>query len=201
MQPEDGFTALYERHYRAIWAYVARRIPAGTDPADSTADVFATAWRRRDRIPPEPDSVLWLYATARRVVANCTRSAHRHQRLWGRLAGLRESQELLDGDSPDGTRTLGGHADERHAEVRAALDRLRPAEREALRLAIWEDLPVQNIAVVLGCTPNAASLRLRRARESLRAELTAAPRAAPTAPPRVLPTPTHSHVDAGGHHA
>jgi RNA polymerase sigma-70 factor, ECF subfamily len=150
----DRFTELYRRHHRAVWAYAVRRLPAGTDAGDVAAEVFAVAWRRRDEIPPEPQTLLWLYGTARRVVANTARAAGRRDRLTGRLASLRDS-----GPAPD------------YPEVLAALDRLGPNEREAIRLAVWEDLAVGDIARVLACSPNAVSLRLARARKRLGREL------------------------------
>ena len=48
---------------------------------------------------------------------------------------------------------------------------LRPDEAELLRLWAWEQLTPGEIAAVLDITPNAASIRLHRAREKLRAEL------------------------------
>jgi RNA polymerase sigma-70 factor (ECF subfamily) len=157
---DDGFTQLYQRHHRAVWAYAVRRLPAGVDAADVAAEVFAVAWRRRADVPAEPETLLWLYGTARRVVANATRSAGRQSRLTGRLAGLRDTRE-------PGTDPFDGG----FAEVHSALDRLGPAEREAIRLAVWEDLPVRDIAQVLGCSANAVSLRLARARRRLGADL------------------------------
>ncbi len=154
----DRFSELYRRHHRAVWAYAVRRLPGGADAADVAAEVFAVAWRRRDELPAEPETVLWLYGTARRVVANANRAAGRRDRLTGRLASLRDSRE--PGILPEG-----------HPEVLAALDRLGPNEREAIRLAVWEDLAVRDIARVLGCSPNAVSLRLARARKRLGAEL------------------------------
>ena len=160
MDAETRFTELYRRHHAAVWAYALRRLPAGADPADAAAEVFAVAWRRLDGVPAEPDTLLWLYATARRVVANQARAAGRRHRLAGRLAGLRDSREPSVDPQPA-----------EHADVLAALDRLRPADREALRLTVWEDLPVQDVARVLGCSANAVSLRLGRARRRLGAEL------------------------------
>jgi RNA polymerase sigma-70 factor, ECF subfamily len=182
MGSSDRFSALYQRHYRSVWAFVVRRIPVGVDAGDVVAEVFATAWRRLDRVPEEPDTLLWLYATAGRTAANQVRSARRRYRLRGRLAGLRDSHE-----------PVAGPAAGEHAEVLAALDRLRPLDREAIRLAIWEDLPVQDIATVLGCSPNAVSLRLRRAREGLRTQL--APLLAGGSPP------TGERAETGGHDA
>ncbi len=160
MDAEDRFTELYRRHHPAVWAYALRRLPAGADPGDAAAEVFAVAWRRLDRVPAEPETLLWLYATARRVVANSARTAGRRHRLAGRLAALRDTREPRTDPVPG-----------EHAEVLAALDRLGPAEREAIRLAVWEDLPVRDIARVLGCSANAVSLRLGRARRRLGTEL------------------------------
>jgi RNA polymerase sigma factor (sigma-70 family) len=160
VDPDDRFTELYRRHHRAVWAYAVRRLPGGADAADAAAEVFAVAWRRRDEVPAEPETLLWLYGAARRVVANAARAAGRRDRLAGRLASLRDAREpgldLLPGAYP---------------EVLAALDRLGDAEREAIRLAVWEDLPVRDIARVLDCSPNAVSLRLARARKRLGQEL------------------------------
>ena len=52
-----------------------------------------------------------------------------------------------------------------------ALDGLPEPDRELLRLWAWEQLPPREIAVVLGITPNAASIRLHRATQKLKAEL------------------------------
>ena len=52
-----------------------------------------------------------------------------------------------------------------------ALGRLSPADQEVLRLTAWEDLGVDEVAVVLGCGSRAAAMRLHRARRRLRAEI------------------------------
>jgi RNA polymerase sigma-70 factor (ECF subfamily) len=160
VDPDDRFTELYRAHHRAVWAYAVRRLPGAADAADVAAEVFAVAWRRRAEVPPEPDTLLWLYGTARRVVANAARAAGRRDRLTGRLASLRDAREAGHDALPGG-----------YPEVLAALDRLGEAEREAIRLAVWEDLPVRDIARVLDCSPNAVSLRLTRARKRLGREL------------------------------
>ena len=50
LTPEDGYEALYARHYRQILAYCGRRLPSD-DTLDAVADTFLVAWRRRDEIP------------------------------------------------------------------------------------------------------------------------------------------------------
>ncbi len=60
---------------------------------------------------------------------------------------------------------------ERASAVGAALARLDDGDRELIVARGIEHNPVQQIAVVLGVTPNVVSVRYRRALEKLRAEL------------------------------
>ena len=58
----------------------------------------------------------------------------------------------------------------RNAEYRtmlSALDRLRPLDREVLRLAVWEELPHAEIAAAVGSTEQAIRQRFRRAKKAL----------------------------------
>jgi len=155
--PEARFNALFSRHYPAVFGYAARRV-GWDEAADAAADVFAVAWRRLGRVPAEPEALAWLYAVARRVVANHERAANRRLRLEARVAA-RTAPATADG--PD-----GGNLD-----VEAALRRLHRADRELLRLAAWEGLQPAEIAVVVGCSPNAAAVRLHRARRRLVEEM------------------------------
>lgn len=68
------FDEIYRAQYRAIYAYMHRRLgPGVVDAADVAADVFAVAWRRIDEVPPAPEDRLWLYGVARRrVIASTT---------------------------------------------------------------------------------------------------------------------------------
>ena len=54
------------------------------------------------------------------------------------------------------------------ADLYDALGRLSEQDRELVRLWAWEQLAPQEIAVVFGVTPNAARIRLHRARAKLR---------------------------------
>jgi len=84
-------------------------------------------------------------------VANAARGRRRRERLAARAAG----------DAP------GASSEADPAGVLAALAGLRPGDREVLRLAAWEGLDPQAMGLVLGCSPNAAAIRLHRARRRL----------------------------------
>lgn len=168
---EARFYELYQASYRPVLAYVVNRVGPGEDVNDVVADVFATAWRRLPDVPPPPGDRLWLYGTARRVIARRYRGAGRMRRLLGRLAAEqhRVKEPALSRD-PVQERVL------------AALGTLRPAEREALLLVHWEELSYAEAAQVLGCSVNAVGIRVHRARARLRTILSPASQTAGPAP-------------------
>ncbi len=55
-----------------------------------------------------------------------------------------------------------------------ALGELREEDREILRLGAWEGLTHREIGRILGCSANAAKIRLHRARRRLAAQLSMA---------------------------
>ena len=148
--PEERFRSLFARHYAAVYRYAGRRLGAD-EAADAAAEAFTVAWRKMGHVPPEPDTLPWLYGVARRVVANAERSRRRRRRLAARAA---------EGGP-------AGAMDPDPAGVLAALGALPAGDREVLRLAAWEGLGPQEMGKVLGCSPNAAAIRLHRARRRL----------------------------------
>ncbi|MEU6998292.1 RNA polymerase sigma factor [Nonomuraea sp. NPDC046570] len=151
----DRFEALYLAHYPAIHRYTQRRTDSADDVADVIAETFLTAWRRLDDVPDGDFTLLWLYGTARRVLANHRRGESRRTALASRLR-----DELATGQE-------AAPADPRGDTVRTAFAALPPADREVLALACWEELTGPQIAKVLGCSGTAARLRLHRARKRL----------------------------------
>ncbi|MFD0898949.1 RNA polymerase sigma factor [Actinomadura sediminis] len=150
---EDEFTAVYTATYRPLLGYALRRCDTPEDAADVVAETFAIAWRRAADIPAGDQARLWLYGVAHRVLANHRRGARRDTI---RVAALRD--ELAAGTAP---RPAPGPDGPAVAEVfRALPDR----DRELLALVAWEGLSNTEIATVLGCSRNAVSIRLHRAR-------------------------------------
>ncbi len=172
-----GFERCYAAHYQQIAAYVRRRVPE-RDADDVIAQVFATAWRRFDQVPPPPQDRLWLFGVARNAVADHDRSSMRRSRLAFRLAHAALTA-AAPADPPD----------PRCEPVLAAMNALRPADREALRLVLWDELSHAEAAAVLGCSANAFEVRYRRARNAVRA---AVARGGP------LPGPHSSAQSLGG---
>ena len=157
---EERFNALYLATRARISAYALRRTASSEDAADIVADTYEIAWRRLDDVPAPPDDVLWLYVTARNVLANTTRRIHRRDDLVGRLA-----------DALRRTGPATPPTDEAAVTALSCLRSLPDDDRELLMLTAWDGLTSADAGRVLGCSPTAARIRLHRARARLRAEL------------------------------
>jgi len=146
-----------------LLGYALRRTDNTDDAADVLAETFLAAWRRFDEVPAGDQARLWLYGTARRVLANYHRGERRRLALADRLRGdLAATYRPPDHD--------GGAA-----EIAAAFRRMSQQDQDLLGLAGWEGLDPGQIAAVIGCSRNAARIRLHRARRRLAAELDRAP--------------------------
>jgi RNA polymerase sigma-70 factor (ECF subfamily) len=156
----EEFERMYEMYYDAVLRYCLRR-SRPQDALDAAAETFAVAWRRREDLS-EQQRVPWLYATARRVLANQRRGVVRQVRAARRMHSERNH-------NPGPETQLVRRAEEQ--EVLAAVERLRPDDREIIRLAGWEELPREDIAVAMRCSPNAVTKRLNRALDHLAAEM------------------------------
>jgi RNA polymerase sigma factor (sigma-70 family) len=152
------FEELYAAHHVPLLGYALRRTDNTDDAADVLAETFLTAWRRIDEIPPGAQARLWLYGTARRVLANQRRGERRRLALADRL----KADLAVSYRPPEQTTEL--------ADISAAFRKMPESDRELLALSAWEGLDAGQIATVLGCSRNAARIRLHRARRRFAAE-------------------------------
>lgn len=178
---KQRFDELFAAYRSDIVAYCTWRAATTSDAEDAVAEVFLIAWRRLDELPDGDAGRVWLYATARRVLANQHRSGRRRVALQDRLAenAATEPHDWPASASGDGV-------------VHEALRRLSPRDREVLLLAEWEGLAPSEISTVLNCPTVTARGRLHRARrrfravyETLREEEIPRRRALPTRPARI----------------
>jgi RNA polymerase sigma factor (sigma-70 family) len=162
------FEDVYAANCGPVLGYVLRRTGSSDDAADVLAETFLVAWRRLDDMPPGDTARLWLYGVARRVLANQRRGERRRSALAERLRADLAARYLAP---PPPAGEL--------AEVASAFHRLPEPDQELIALVGWEGLDTRQVAVALGCSPNAVRIRLHRARRRLAAELardTARPR-------------------------
>lgn len=153
---DASFERAYRQYLPAVAGYLYRRVDR-EHVDDLAADVFTIAWHKRASVS-DGEELPWLYRIAAHVVAN-----HRRKQATGSAlhAVLRpadpapSAEDIVVADATLATAWRG----------------LRPVEREVLTLALVEDLAPAQLAVALGVSINAASIRLHRARTKLAALL------------------------------
>lgn len=156
MTEDERLAALFHAFCGRIAAYAARRVPYAL-VEDVVSRTFETACRKARAIPADDDAaLLWLYGVAWGHVRNTLRAERRRDLLVVRIGRL----PAHEGED------LSGPVAERVA-FEGWLARLSPKDREVLRLSYWEELSVGELALVLRCKPNAAAVRLHRARRRL----------------------------------
>lgn len=144
------FEALAAEVYEPLQRYARRRV-AADEVDDIVSETLTTLWRRLDAVPEA--ALPWAYGVARRHIANHRRGVGRRLRLVRRVEA--EPAPSADKEGP------------LDPELHAALDAMADGDREVLRLWAWEQLEPAEIAITLGMTPNAASIRLHRAKKKL----------------------------------
>jgi RNA polymerase sigma-70 factor, ECF subfamily len=150
------FEQIYAEHREAVRAYVRRRAPEAVVD-DVVSEIFVVCLRKLDRVPPEP--LPWLYAVARKMLANERRKRARVSPSEIRL--VVEPEPVGDG------------------VLAAAFNRLAEKDREVLRLIAWDGLSLADAATVLGCSGVACRVRYHRAKSRLASRLDAAASVSP----------------------
>ena len=164
-----AFRELVERHQNAVIGTVAKMLGNSSDAEDISQQVFLRIWRNAKRYRPDAKFTTYLFTITRNLVFNETRRRGRKKEV---SADEREenSHHLIE-DSPD----RQPDAEALQAELRQAVDdaiaSLPDAQRMAVILRRYEQLPYEDIAEALGLSLSAVKSLLFRARAGLREAL------------------------------
>jgi len=149
----EAVGTLFRRHHAAVYAYCARVVLDGPAASDLAQETFVRVFRYRSGFSGVGFAA-WLYRIARNVCYDHLRGVRR--RVQTEADWVRERT----GPAADGS--------ERGALLETGLARLSAEDREIISLTRFQDLPYDEVADVLGCTPTAARVRLHRALKRLR---------------------------------
>jgi RNA polymerase sigma factor (sigma-70 family) len=161
----ERFTAVFDRHYRQIYAYAARRL--GPDLAEDVAsETFLIAFDRRHGYDGARAHVRsWLYGIASNLIARHARAEMRRYKALAKAVGAPEAGDHADAvvGRLDAMAVRGRLAD--------ALRRLPEPVRTVLLLVAWAGLNQQEVAAALDIPAGTARSRLHRARQEMRQAL------------------------------
>lgn len=153
--PQGGLLELYDAALPHVYGYLRSRCGAQPLAEDLTAETFLAAVDAMRRPDPPTVDTPWLIGVARHKLIDHWRRAAREER------GLRAI-----GESPAAVDPWEEQLDAMQA--RATLDQLGPHHRAALTLRYLDDLPVPQVATLLGRTLHATEALLVRARSAFR---------------------------------
>lgn len=159
----DAFGEFYARNETAVLAFLHGRTRDPELAADLAAETFAAALVsvRRYR-PGEAPAVAWLFGIARNILLRSLKRRRVEDRARRRLAmpPLPISDELIER-----IERIGG--DER---VEQLLARLSPAQAEAVRARVIQEVPYERIAARMRCSESVVRQRVSRGLAVLREE-------------------------------
>jgi RNA polymerase sigma-70 factor (ECF subfamily) len=155
--PPTDFLRFYDSALSQVYGYLLPRCGGRSVAEDLTAETFLAAVDAARRKNPPPISVPWAIGVARHKLIDHWRRSSRE------TSGLKALTENYDDDVDD----LG----EEHLDAvlaRETLATLAPHHRGALTLRYIDDLPVLDVANLLGRTVHATEALLSRARRAFR---------------------------------
>jgi RNA polymerase sigma factor (sigma-70 family) len=171
-QDPEAFREFYDRYAVWIRSWFLRHTGSEPGSLDLTAETFAQAWHASRRFRDEADGsgAPWLFGIAR----NLLRQYHKHNRIesaarerMGLQATSAECEDYERVDERSEVRSLT-------PLVRHAMRALPAEQRRALELRIVHQLPYDAVAGRLGCSQNAARLRVSRALRALTTQMRSA---------------------------
>jgi RNA polymerase sigma-70 factor (ECF subfamily) len=122
---------------------------------DAVQEAALKSWRKLDQFRPSADLKLWFLA----IVANECRTARRSR--WWQVVRSDPARASGAVDTSEGAWAAS-------IDLDAALDRLPKHHLLTLTLYYHLDLPIEEVAHVLGCSTGAARQRIHRALVALR---------------------------------
>lgn len=161
--------SLFEDYLEAVHRYVCRRVDNPTEAEDVTAEVFAAAAAELPRFRGEGGHYAWLTGIARRKMVDLDRRRKRQPELLDSELTDEERETvglLMATDIGDLPEEAVQH-EEAQLVMRKLIAQLPAAQREALLLQVIDDLPIKEIAAILGRTPAATNSLLERARAAI----------------------------------
>jgi RNA polymerase sigma-70 factor (ECF subfamily) len=170
------FEQLVERYWHRLVVVITHRVGIPQEAEDLAQEVLLRVYLARKKYRPRSKLSTWLFTIANNLALNCLRTRRRKpvisldRRDSGPLGARRAEQVIHDPGAGPMQRVLKAELAER---IRAALDTLNERQRMAVVLNKFEDMNYAEIAEVMGLTTKAVKSLLSRARENLRAALSA----------------------------
>jgi RNA polymerase sigma-70 factor (ECF subfamily) len=158
---------LYETYKRPLHTYIYRLLGSQEDADDLTQEVFMRAFTSWEKLYDRGNLSPWLYRIATNL---CVDQLRRRKRIsWWPLTRRRGNEHQSDWateeDAPYLPSDCGGIPEVLEREqIRLVLASMPEDYAVVLVLSAAQGLPYQDIATIVGISPNAAATRISRAK-------------------------------------
>jgi len=155
---QEALGQIHDSYYEAIYRYLVYRVGNQQVAEDLTSEVFIRLLSAlRDHTAPEKTLRGWLYGVAFRVASDYHRKQYR-----------RKNVELSDTIPSGVADPLDSVADKvTWQQVKVAIASLTDAQREVIALRFGNEMPIRDVAELLGKTEGAVKQLQARALASL----------------------------------
>lgn len=158
----DQFALIIRRYGANVRQFVSRTIHGNEDAEELTQNVFVKAFRRLDSYQAEKGTLMnWLLGIAWKEVLMFLRKS---QPVITDIEAEAESQLVSDEEAD---RMLAEQEEQNIKTLHEAVATLKPEDQMLLHLYYTEDLPLKEIAEIVGHDPLYLATRLQRIRKKL----------------------------------
>ncbi len=164
-----AFEALVSRHQHAVVGTVAKMLGNPSDAEDIAQQVFVRVWKSAKRYEPQAKFTTWLFTITRNLVFNESRRRSRKKEVSAEDREENFHQTLVSERHAEPDSAV--LQNELEAAVDAAIQELPEKQRLAVVLRRYEDMPYEEIGVILGLSLSAVKSLLFRARGQLKESL------------------------------
>lgn len=149
---EKAFEILFKRYYPKVYRLALGLARHHHDAEDISQNVFLAVYIALRRFQPSVENACehWIKRIASRAAINFIR--RRDRLTWVPLSetdeeGEEHQIEIPDTGPPHVAKVEGNEIE---AEIRQAIDRLPPKQRHVVRLRLFDDLSLEEIAIKIG---------------------------------------------------
>jgi RNA polymerase sigma-70 factor (ECF subfamily) len=155
---------LYHRHIDRVNRICYRIVLDPSQVQDCVQEVWLKVFRNIDRFQCSKSFIGWLNTVTANTAIDYYRKWIKHEKL----IGNDEMKMVVTVENP-GERKLDGALIEQR--IREALEKVSVNQRAAFILRYFEEMPITEIAEMLGCTEGAVRTHIRRSLLALRSKL------------------------------
>ena len=157
----EFFAEIYEIFAQKIYSFIFYKTFHRETAEDLTSQTFTKALEKINSFNPEKGSLnSWLYAIARNAVID-------HFRTYKKMQNV---DDIFDLESPT---DIPNEFDSREgfAEIRDALQKISPQQREIILLRVWDGMKFREIAEILEKSEAAVKMDFARGIKNLKKEV------------------------------